>query len=92
MKEHDTFMNGHHKAITLIEISPDGSYFVSTALDKRVKIWDTTKLKLMEDVKMPHDHLISSIAISPSGTSIAVGSINGDITIINAETGKCLNL
>jgi len=39
---------------------------------------------------MPHDHAVSSIAISPKGTSIAVGSVNGDITIITASTGDAI--
>lgn len=88
LNHEDGFTFGHHKAITHIEISPDGSYFVSTALDAKLKIWNTKKLNLRQTVKMTHKHMISSIAISPTSKSVAVGSTNGDITIIAACNGE----
>jgi len=52
-----------------------------------IKKWDSQNMMLLNTAHLNHENTISSLAISPNGHSIAIGSIKGDITLISALTG-----
>ncbi|MEM7182012.1 MAG: hypothetical protein AAF518_13930 [Spirochaetota bacterium] len=59
---------GHIGVVNLIEVSPDGNYFVSAGKDKEIRVWDM-KGALLQTLR-GHKLRVESLAISPDGKQV----------------------
>ena len=85
--------SGHELDIYSLDFSRDGKTIVSGSGDKKVKIWDVEKRKLLEtlgnDEVGPKDG-VTSVAISPDGRLVAAGSFDFIVRLWDAHTGYFL--
>jgi FOG: WD40 repeat len=87
----EAFFTGHKQPISALAISSDNQQLVSAAPSDSVKIWDLVTKKCIRTIKCPST-AISSVAISPCKTQIAVGCYMGSITVYDASTNKQTNI
>ena len=69
----------HEDAILQLAWSPDGTYLVSSAADKEVKVFKADDLSVVKTWRQPDWAL--SVAFSPDGKSFAVGRFDGSYEI-----------
>jgi WD40 repeat protein len=65
-----------------IAISPDGQTLASTALDRRVRLWDVETGACLQSLDLPDTHA-RTISFDPQGTRLAVAQVNGNIRLWN---------
>ena len=75
-----------------VSYSPDGQMLVGTALDPAafqadLRRWDSQTLEIIEPTQAPGPFL-TGVAISPDGSTVATGSLEGDVQLWNAESGE----
>lgn len=76
------------KTVTSISFAPDGKTFVSNGDYGKIFMYDVKKKQHIRTLEaMPSARIISSVAYSPKGKTIAAGSTNKMIYLWNAETG-----
>ena len=66
-----------------VAVSPDGK-FIAAAENESVYLWDTASRRLTATLSNPHpaaDSSVSALALSPSGTMIAVAYTSGPVLI-----------
>ncbi len=66
----------HERPIVSLAFNQDGSRLVSSSEDKTIKIWETETFRQIGAIKNQPD-ICSSIAISPDGTRLLVGRLDG---------------
>jgi WD40 repeat protein len=84
-----TPISGHSARVITVALSPDGTRAFSAGGDNLLILWDVTtgqELRREETANFP----IRSMAFSPDGTIIALGSTQGDIELRNVETWELL--
>ena len=67
-------------------VSPDGKWLASGT--KALRVWDIEKKKELTSDAFALDAAVSSLAFSPDGASLAVGSADGKISLFEVKTGK----
>jgi WD40 repeat protein len=70
----------HHRKLTSVAFSSDGTRIVSGGLDGTVRLWTLDGKALAEPFK-GHDGRVTSVAFSPDGTRIVSGSIDGTVRL-----------
>ncbi len=75
-----------------VAYSPDGETLVGTALDPAafqsdLRRWNSLALEILEPTQAPGPFL-TGVAISPDGSTVATGSLEGDVQLWNAESGE----
>ncbi len=85
---------GHDALGTSVALSPDGKRLVSGGVDATVRIWDRDTGDLLLTIRKFQDDpgpgaqrwgkIVSSVAWSPDGTSIAAGSWDGTVRMWRA--------
>lgn len=63
-----------------LAISEEGTFFVSGAKDKKIKIWDSETGGLLKTLE-GHTNFVNSVSISPDGNFIASASNDKTIKI-----------
>ncbi len=86
-------LTGHTDIILSLAISPNGQTIASSSLDGTVKLWNLQTGELIRTIK--RDWLVKSIAYSPDGQKIAIGSWNktrrkAEIEVWNSSTGEVI--
>jgi WD40 repeat protein len=71
-------LTGHQGAITGVDASADGQFWVTSSNDKTVKLWSRDG-QLQRSI--PHDSTVLSVAFSPDSQRIATGSLNGQVQV-----------
>lgn len=80
-------LSGHQGPVTSMSFSPisTSSTLVSGSWDKTIKIWDCLENHSNHDtIDMFSD--VTCVAFKPNAKEIAVGTLNGNITIFDAKT------
>ena len=72
-------MEGHTSAVTKIVYVPSSDFIVSCGQDGTLRIWNFMTAKEVNCVNL--NETLISLAISPNGQKLAVGSASGNITI-----------
>lgn len=72
---------GHKGAVWSTKLSPDGSRAASGSADFTAKIWDTYSGKPLHS--FPHNHIVRSIAISPSASHLLTGGQEKKVRIFD---------
>lgn len=73
----------HHKTVTTLRLSSNASRLMSASLDRHVKIYDISTFKVVHNIDFPN--AILSMAISDNDDVLAVGMIDGVISIRKRE-------
>lgn len=69
----------HHKTVTTLRLASNGSRLMSASLDRHVKIYDVSTFKPIHNIDFPN--AVLSMAISDQDDTLAVGMIDGVISI-----------
>lgn len=75
-------------SVTVLRVLPNGS-IVSGGADGVVKTWSLTDARETQSLTVSRN-AVTSIAVSPDGSFLAVGSSDGQISVWNRLTGKRL--
>jgi WD40 repeat protein len=79
----------YHQPIDLA-YSPDGR-LVATAGGSRAKIWDALNGNLRLELPVLGE-LATSVAFSPDGSRLVIGTLNGAVAITDAHSGKVITM
>jgi WD40 repeat protein len=79
-------LKGHGQTVIEAGFAPDGKHVVSGSLDKTARIWSVEKPT--EPMNESHAAPVSSVAWSPDGETICTASVDGEVLIRDAKTGK----
>jgi len=74
-------LSGHSAPISQLEITPDRSRIVTASVDKTVKVWNSSSLRLEKTIRLPiaesFEGALYALAISPDGKTLAVSGFTG---------------
>ena len=73
----------HHKTVTTLKLASNNSRLMSASLDRHVKIYDLSTFKVVHNIDFPN--AVLSMAISENDDALAVGMIDGVISIRKRE-------
>ena len=79
-------LNAHTKAVQHIAFSPDSKKLASSGEDQELILWNLSTMK--PDLQTKHQARVESIAYSPTGAFVAVGTIDGGVGFWNVQSGK----
>ncbi|MEZ6139116.1 MAG: WD40 repeat domain-containing protein [Zavarzinella sp.] len=81
----------HTQAVSHLAFAEGGKSLISISESGEIKAWDSGTLK--EGVSFPKQPAtIFSLAVHPGTSQVAVGDIAGNITVLDAKTGKSLQV
>lgn len=80
---------GHTNTLGAIAMMPDGRRFVTTGLDKIVKLWDPGQTTIVRDLGR-HDDIPRDIAVLPGGLRIITSSDDGKIMVRSLPDGAVI--
>lgn len=85
-----TIASGHpDRSITLIEVSSDGSKFVTASSDKTIRVWSLYPCLKLDKVLTRHQEEVIQATFCQNNTKIRSGSKDGLVLMWDVETG-CL--
>lgn len=74
-----TKLTHHHKSVTCLHLASDNKHIMSGSLDRHVKIFDVATYKMVHSLDYPNG--ILSLGISPNDETLAVGMVDGLVSI-----------
>jgi WD40 repeat protein len=82
----------HSRTVFMINFSPDGAKLASVALDAKTLLWDITATNPTSRALTGYREGALSVAFSPvkGSTTLASGSVNGDVVLWDVPTRKWL--
>ncbi len=78
-------MRGHIAAIRQVRVSADGRYALSTGDDGGARWWSVETGQLLRYFAGHDGRTVTAIAISPDGTSVALGSADGSVVVVSTS-------
>lgn len=69
-----------------VDLSKNGKNMVTLSEQRVVRVWNMDSGKVIKTISPPQESWYTSVAISPDGFSLLVGSYDGVICIINTAT------
>ncbi|XP_013183678.2 U3 small nucleolar RNA-associated protein 15 homolog [Amyelois transitella] len=79
----------HHKTVTTLRLASNGSRLLSASLDRHVKVYDVSSFKTVHNIDFPN--AVLSMAISDQDDTLAVGMVDGVISVRRREKPVQLN-
>lgn len=84
---------GHHTgAVLRLSVDHQDRYVATVAKDKTVRVWELPKLELRTVLRPPIGDGIKgtlyAVAISPDGSMVSCGGVEGEIYIFQRDSGK----
>lgn len=73
----------HHKTVTTLRLASNNSRLMSASLDRHVKIYDISTFKVVHNIDFPN--AVLSMAISKNDDTLAVGMVDGIISVRKRE-------
>ncbi|CAF3582288.1 unnamed protein product [Rotaria socialis] len=77
-----------HKICSLIWYPNDNGLFITLGLDKKLKIWDTNRVKMADEYEFANFAYSAHMAQTRNTSLIAVAHENGDLRLIDIRTGS----
>lgn len=74
----------HHKTITCLRMASNGKRFMSSGLDRSVKVYDIVNYKSVHSFDFPNSVL--SLGVAPNDEAVVAGMVDGLISIQRMET------
>src|ERR1019366_3897641 len=81
-------LEGHHRRVNSVSVTPDGRRAVTGSDDWRVRIWDLQNGACLRELRGHFDG-VESVSVTPSGLR-AVSAGGHELRLWNLETGECL--
>lgn len=69
----------HHKTVTTLRLASNNSRLMSASLDRHVKIYDISNFNVVHNIDFPN--AVLSLAVSENDEALAVGMVDGVISI-----------
>ncbi|CAF4784656.1 unnamed protein product, partial [Rotaria sp. Silwood2] len=66
----------------------DNGLFITLGLDKKLKIWDTNRVKMVDEYEFNNFSYSAHMSSTTSTSIIAIGHENGDLRLIDIRTGS----
>lgn len=79
-------ISSHHKTVTSLRLSSNNSRLISASLDRHLKFYDISTFGVVHNIDFPN--AILSMAISDRDDVLAVGMVDGVISISKREHSK----
>uniref|UniRef100_A0A1I7WRT2 WD_REPEATS_REGION domain-containing protein n=1 Tax=Heterorhabditis bacteriophora TaxID=37862 RepID=A0A1I7WRT2_HETBA len=84
-----TTFKGHTANVTSLTCSSNGTFFVSTSVDKTIRIWSLLNGECLK-VLAPHTHKITCSILSSDDLLLITGSADSSAKVIDIESGEVL--
>lgn len=78
----------HDSDIRNVQWSPDGKMIATICTDSKIRLWDSSSLALIQDIKGGNNSLAQPLAFSPDSSHIASTNSNFSIQVCNVRTGQ----
>jgi WD40 repeat protein len=75
-------MSRGNEAVWAVQFSPDGSKLITGGAERRVRLWDIAKSKLIMSIAVTPDW-VTSLALVPNSSLVAAGCMNGKVVIVD---------
>ncbi len=75
-------MSGGKDAVWAVQFSADGSKLVTGGAERRVRLWDLAKNKLIMSIAVTPDW-VTSLALVPNTTLAVAGCMNGKVVVVD---------
>jgi WD40 repeat protein len=82
--------SGHHESVNDVSYSPDGTLIATASADKKIKLWDATSRKLLNDLE-GHSGPVSAIDFSPDSALLASCGENNEAFIWHVQSGRLIH-
>jgi len=79
----------HKEGICSLAFSKDGTMFISSSVDKTIKLWDIGTKKLVKTFN-GHSNTVDGVCFSPDGSLIASGSSDKTVKLWDRKSGSLL--
>lgn len=76
-------LKGHTRAVTAVEVTPDGKLAISASLDHTVKVWELMSGR--EVAAFAADARMTALAVGRDGLTIATGDYSGRMHFLRLE-------
>lgn len=80
---------GHHEDVNDVAYSPDGVLIATAGGDKKIKLWNATSRKLLNDLE-GHSGGVSAIDFSPDSKLLASCGDNNEVFIWEVQSGRLI--
>ncbi|MEW6155868.1 MAG: protein kinase [Verrucomicrobiota bacterium] len=83
-------LTGHNSGVVQLDFSPDGKKIATLGTDGTARLWDVDSKKQIASFPIQElsSLLSGGIAYAPNGSRLAIGEQNGDVRILEIETGQ----
>ena len=83
-------MKSHTKPIQAIDVSKNGSIFISASIDNQIHSWKAESKIAKQSFEVPAGHKVECIRLSPDDKHFATCGNNSDIRVWSRMTGKIM--
>ncbi len=82
----------HTNTVTSLSFSGDGEWLASATVGGHVYVWDWRRQVLIRSLRTPTftARFFGKNAFAPTGRQLAIGKSNGNLDLIDAETGEVI--
>lgn len=84
-------LKGHTKSVSAITFSPENDYMVTASKDGTAIVWGDTTARPLLTIE-PVIGALTSVAVAPNGTSIALASESGQVAVWDIGGNKLFTL
>lgn len=83
-------LEGHRAGITALRVSPDGTYALSSSIDKTIMLWDLQSQQMIREIEV-RDGQVFDVRFSPDGRRAVTAGRDGYIVEWNLDDGMPLH-
>lgn len=84
-------LDGHSGEITSVAFQPNSEFLASSSTDKTVRLWNAATGSFVKTLATLNAH-VNATAFSPDGKTLAIGTADGQLNLLNLESTKTESL